>query len=148
MVGVVDRVVFDRVYKTNSYGVGPAVLSIVPGLGQMYKGSTVKGLCLLTGVAACGVGALLCDNERADYKNKIKEQPQFAQSYNNKAKNFETARNVCIGVAAAVWLYNIIDAATARGSTKIVVSPAMGTFLSAYPVLTPNTCGISLTYNF
>ena len=139
---------FDRFYSTCSYGAGPAFMSIIPGVGQMYKGSTLKGICMLGGVAACGLGALFCENEQSDYKNKIKEQPQFAQTYNTKANNYETARNICIGAAAAIWLYNIIDAAVAKGARKIVVSPNYGSYLSVHPVATPNSAGVSLTYNF
>ena len=148
MVGVADRVNFDRAYKSTSYGATPALMSIVPGLGQFYKGSTVKGVCMLGGVAAFGVGALFCENERADYKNKMKEQPQFAKDYNTKANNYETARNICLGAAAAVWVYNIIDAAAAKGARRIIVKPATGSYLSVHPVATPNEVGVSLSYNF
>ena len=148
MVGIADRVVFDRTYKSSSYGAGPAIMSIIPGLGQIYKGSTLKGIAMFAGVAACAGGALFCENERADYKNKMKEQPEFAVSYNNKKKNYETARNICIGAAAAIWLYNIIDAAAAKGSRKIIVKPASGQYLSLHPVATPSAAGVSLTYNF
>lgn len=148
MVGISDNVVFDHAYKTTSYGVAPALMSVIPGLGQFYKGSTIKGICMLAGVAACGVGALFCENERADYKNMIKEQPQFAQKYNTKANNWETARNVCIGAAAALWVYNIIDAAATKGARKIVVKPGKANYLSMHPIVTPNAGGVSLTYNF
>lgn len=139
---------FDNFSSTTSYGVAPVLMSIIPGVGQMYKGSTFKGICMLGGVAACSLGALFCENERSDYKNKIKEQPQFAQTYNTKANNYETARNICIGAAAAIWLYNIIDAAVAKGARRIVVSPNYGSYLSIHPVATPNSAGVSLTYNF
>ena len=148
MVGISDNVTFDRTYKTTSYGVTPALMSVIPGLGQFYKGSTVKGICMLAGVAACGVGALLCENQRADYRNKMKQQPQFAQTYNTKASNWETGRNVCLGAAAAVWVYNIIDAAAAKGARKIVVKPGTSGRLSLHPVVTPDAGGVSLAYHF
>ena len=140
--------VFDRTYISTSYGATPVLMSVIPGLGQFYKGSTLKGVCMLAGVAACGVGALFCENERSDYKNKMKEQPQFAQKYNTKANNYETARNICLGAAAAVWIYNIIDAAAAKGARKIIVKPASGSYLSVHPVATPHEFGVSLAYNF
>lgn len=139
---------FDDFSFSSTYGAAPVVMSIIPGVGQLYKGSTVKGICLLGGTAALAVGALFCDNERADYKNKMKEQPQYAQTYNTKANNYETARNVCIGAAAAVWLYNIFDAALAKGKRRIVVKPANGSYISFNPIATPSSAGITLTYNF
>ena len=122
--------------------------ALIPGLSQMHKGSTVKGWLMLGGVAAFGLGALFCENERADYRNKIKEQPQFAQSYNTKANNFETARNVCLGAAAAIWIYNIVDAATAKGARRIIVKPTKGSYVSLQPVASPSSVGISLSYIF
>lgn len=148
MVGVADHVNFDRTYKSSRYGAAPVFMSIIPGLGQMYKGSTVKGICMLGGVAVCGVGALFCENERSDYKNKMKEQPQFAKKYNTKANNYETGRNVCLGAAAAIWVYNIIDAAAAKGARRIIVKPETNSYLSIHPVASPKTVGVSLSYNF
>lgn len=140
--------VFDEFSSSTSYGAAPIVMSIIPGVGQMYKGSTAKGLCLLGGTAALGLGALFCDNERADYKNKMKEQPQFAQDYNTKANNYETARNVCLGAAAAVWIYNIIDAAVAKGARRIIVKPANRHSFSMAPMISTEGTGVTLAYRF
>ena len=143
-----QKPLFDDFETTTSYGAAPIFMSVIPGLGQFYKGSTVKGICMLGGVAACGIGALFLDNERSDYRNKMKEQPQFAQSYNTRANNYETARNVCLGAAAAIWIYNIIDAATAKGARRILVRPAKNNFVSVHPIASPNVMGVSLSYNF
>lgn len=148
MVGVADRVVFDRTYKSTSYGAAPVIMSIIPGVGQMYKGSTVKGVCMLGSVAALGLGALLCENTRSDYKNKMKEQPDYAKDYNTKANNYETARNIFIGAAAAVYVYNLIDAAVAKGTRRIIVEKAHGRNLAIRPVVNLDNAGILLTYNF
>ena len=118
--------IFDSFESTRSYGAAPIAMSIIPGVGQIYKGSTVKGICLLGGVAALGLGALVCENTRSDYKNKMKEQPEFAKDYNTKANNYETARNVLIGAAAAVFIYNLVAAAVAKGARRVVVNKANG----------------------
>lgn len=148
MVGISDNVRFDYTYKTTSYGATPALMSVIPGMGQFYKGSTGKGVCMLAGVAAFGVGTLFCENERTNNKNKMKEQPKYAQTYKTKADNWETARNVCMGAAAALWVYNIIDAATAKGARKIVVKQGKPNSLSMYPIMAPDAYGVSLTYNY
>ena len=140
--------VFDEFSSTTSYGAAPVVMSIIPGVGQMYKGSTAKGVCFLVGTAALAVGALYCDNQRADYKNKMKEQPKFAKNYNTKANNFETARNVCFGAAAALWVYNIVDAAIAKGNRKIVVRPNSDKGLSLNPMIATDGAGMTLAYKF
>lgn len=148
MVAVADHPVFDRTYLSTSYGAAPVLMSLIPGVGQMYKGSYVKGGLMLAGVAACGIGALLFENQRSDYKNKMKEQPQFAKDYNTKANNNETARNICLGAAAAIYVYNLIDAAAAKGARRLTVKRADGSGLSLRPAATLDGAGVALTYNF
>lgn len=147
-VATCEDPVFDRTYLSSSYGAGAAAMSIIPGLGQMYKGSYLKGGLMMAGTAAGVVSVLLCENQRADYKNKIKQQAQFAKDYNTKASNWETARNVAIGVTAAIYIYNLIDAAAAKGARRVIVKKANGNNLSFHPVATPYSAGAALTYNF
>lgn len=148
MVAVTDNPVFDRTYLSTSYGAAPIAMSVIPGMGQIYKGSVTKGIVMLASEAALGAGIVLCENQRADYKNKMKEQPRFAKDYNTKANNWETARNVCIGAAAAVWVYNIVDAAVARGSRHVKVKRAGGGGFAMAPMISPEGSGVSLAYRF
>lgn len=46
---------------------------IVPGWGQMYKGSTVKGLCILGGEVALAAGIIVSENLRSSYVKKMHE---------------------------------------------------------------------------
>lgn len=148
MVAVTDNPVFDRTLLTEKYGAGAAAMSIIPGLGQFYKGSYLKGGLMMAGTAAGIVGIILCENQRADYKSKMKQQVQFAKDYNTKANNWETARNVAIGVTAAIYIYNLIDAVAAKGARRVIVKKANGNNLSFHPVATPYSAGAALTYNF
>ncbi|MDY5239489.1 DUF5683 domain-containing protein [Bacteroides helcogenes] len=79
---------------------------IVPGWGQMYKGSTVKGLCILGGEVALAAGIIVSDNLRSSYVKKMHEQPKHQQTYNTRADNWENVRNACIGGAAVLYVYN------------------------------------------
>lgn len=136
---------FEEVSVTNSYPVSARIL--IPGLTQIHKGQTAKGLIMLAGVAGCGIGALVCENTRSDYKNKMKQQPDYAQTYNTKASNNETARNVLIGAAAAFYVWNIIDGIASKGKNRIVVKKTSRNFAVA-PIATFDGAGLSLTYNF
>lgn len=91
MVAVTDNPVFDRTYLSTSYGAAPVVMSVIPGMGQIYKRSTAKGIVMLASEAVLGAGIVLSENQRADYKKKMKEQPKFAKDYNTKANNWQTA---------------------------------------------------------
>ena len=93
---------FDRLSFTRKYGVrGMARSLIVPGWGQMYKGSTAKGLCILGGEVLLAGGIIASESLRSSYVKKMHEQPKHQQTYNTKADNWENVRNVCIGAAAA-----------------------------------------------
>ena len=60
---------------------------------------------------------------RADYARKIAQTHNInhIKTYSTKADHFATARNICIGAAAALYVYNLIDAIAAPGARRIVV---------------------------
>ena len=147
-VAVKNNPQFDVVRTVDTYGVTPVVMSIVPGLGQIYKGSTLKGIALFAGTALCAGGALYCENQRKDYRNKVVQQPKFAKDYNDKASSYETGRNVLLGAAAAVWVYNLIDAAVAKGARRVVIDADRDRSLSLLPVATPEGAGLTLAFRF
>ncbi len=144
---------FDNFKLTNRYGAGAFARSIIPGWGQMYKGSTAKGVVFLSGTVVAVGGIVLCENNRASYVKKRNEQPNHASTYNSKADRWDTGRNVCIGVAAALYVYNLVDAAVAKGTPRVVVKPRRkGAGFSFAPTIigNPNDLGygMSLAYKF
>ena len=137
----------DKITLTTSYGARGLVRSIIPGWGQIYKGSTAKGACILAGEAACVVGIILCESERADYRKKSKEQPKFFKEYNTKSNNYEIGRNVCIGAAAALYVYNLIDAVASKGARRVIVKKQRYNF-ALHPVVGLGEAGVSMALNF
>ena len=135
---------FEPVSVADNYSAGARIL--IPGWAQIYKGHTVKGLVMLGGVVASGIGAIVCESTRSDYKNKMKEQPEHAKTYNTKANNYETARNVCIGAAAAFYVWSVIDGIASKGKRRVIVGKSSS--LSFAPITTPEAAGMALTYNF
>ena len=107
----------------------------------------MKAATLFALEAVAVAGIIVSDNERASYRTKMKEQPAFAKQYKNKSDNWETARNVCIGAAAGIWLYNIVDALAAKGARRVVVKKARTSF-AMRPYLTTEETGISMALHF
>lgn len=141
---------FDRFEVTRSYGAAPALMSIIPGVGQFYKGQKLKGGLMLGG-AVIGAGAIiLCENRRAYYQTRIIEQPKFARDWSKKSDNWATGRNVAIGVTGALVVWSIIDAAVVPGATRIKISPS--THFACRPAVfsTPDGAGFgaSLALSF
>jgi hypothetical protein len=123
------------------------VLSIIPGMGQFYKGSTTKGTMFLGLTAAAAAGVIVCESTRSSYVNKAIEQPKHKKDYSTKADNWETTRNICIGVGGAIWVWNIIDAFTTKSAKRKVVT-SQNSSLSFQPFATPNATGHGLDMGF
>lgn len=139
---------FDEIELTTKYGMkGFARSMIIPGWGQLYKGSKVKGGIILGGTVAGAIGIILTENTRADYIKKMHEQPKFANVYNSKASDWETSRNVCIGAVAALYIYNLIDAIVADGAERAIVKKRNNNF-TFNPIISPDCGGILITYKF
>lgn len=137
---------YENVSLSDEYGFSARAL--VPGMAQIYKGNKTKGHCIIATEVLAIAGIILCENQRASYNKKAMEQPKYAKEYSGKASNWETGRNISIGVAAGVWIYNIVDGIVAKGKKRIVVSPADKEGLSMTPFATPNTVGLSFAYSF
>lgn len=129
------------------------VLSIIPGVGQFYKGNTGKGIMFLGLGAASATGIIVCENTRSSYANKAIEQPKHKKEYDTKSKNWATGRNVCIGVGGAIWVWNIIDAFATKSAKRKVVTSHNNSF-SFQPFAAPDITGqgvdlgVGMTFNF
>lgn len=142
---------FDKFTLTNKYGFQGAWRSVIlPGWGQLHKGSKTKGALVMSGVVAFAGGIIVTENLRTSYLKKIKETHDInaIKTYAKKSDDMQNIRNICIGGAIAVYLYNIIDAAAASGAKRVLVTPKGQRGFSLQPALTRDMGGLSLTYNF
>ncbi len=122
-------------------------LSIIPGVGQIYKGTVAKGSFIITGEVLAIGGVALCENTRASYVKKMIEQPKYASEYNSLADTWETGRNICIGAAVAIYIYNLIDAFSSTGAKRVIVQKNHYS-LSAVPYLDNNSVGLCFAIRF
>lgn len=136
---------FDKVQITDKYGVtGLWRSAVCPGWGQMYKGSQAKGLVILGSQVATLGGIVAFEGMRSSYVTKAKKQPQYAQQYYAKASNCKNIRNGFIAAAAAVYVYNLIDAVATPGTRYVKT----GKGLAFHPILTPESTGFAMAYHF
>jgi hypothetical protein len=136
----------DKITLTSKYGAA-GLLSVIPSVGQFYKGSYVKGGLILGGEIIAAGGIILCENTRASYIKKMHEQPKYAAEYNSLADSWETGINICIGVAAAIYVYNLIDALVTPGARRVKVEPSRVTF-APVPYADNNSIGIGIAMKF
>ena len=141
---------FDRTEVSRNYGITPAFMSIIPGVGQLYKGSKTKGLCMLGGGVLGAAAIVYCESCRSAYVAKQLEQPKYAKTYKTRADNFAMGRNVAIAATGAIMVYSIVDAVVAPGATRIKVSKDESLNIRPTALVLPEGMGIgaSLAFTF
>ena len=143
---------YDRISTTSRYGAA-GFASVIPGAGQFLKGDVAKGVSFLVADVACAAGIILCESTRAAYAAKVKQQPQYALQYSTRANNWATGRNICLGVTAGIWVWNVIDAFAAKGARHVIVKPQRGYFsmtpTSTFdPIHHTHDMGVGVAYHF
>lgn len=137
---------FDRVDVTRDYEFTPAVF--IPGMAQIKKGSSTKGaIFITTEIAAIGT-IVVAECMRSSNKSKINttNNVDIKKKYLNNADTYQNIRNVAIGTACAIYIWNVIDGIVAKGKTHIVVKNSIQYALT--PFATSDGAGISLCMNF
>ncbi len=138
----------DNIKLTTSYGAAPVFYSLIPGVGQLYKGSTTKGSIILGSAVVVGAGIITAESLRASYIKKMKEYPKHHDFYNNKATTWKNVRNVAIGVGAGLYIYNLIDAAVAPGRRRVVVSKGKSYNYSFVPTWDGQNAALAFNLEF
>lgn len=116
-----ERVAFDKIELTADYkGAALWRSMIIPGWGQMYKRSTGKGLTILALEAVSAVGIVVCHNQSNSYYNKalVERNMNLREAYQDKSTTYRHVRNGCIAAAGAIYIWNIVDALTAKGAKR------------------------------
>ncbi len=136
---------FEPVKITSRYPITARIL--VPGMAQLHKGSTVKGISFITGEALAIGGIVAFESLRASYKAKISSTHNAAlrKDYINRTSNMGNIRNCFIAGAAIIYVWNIIDGAVTKGDEHIEVGKAAARIS---PYATASSAGISLCLNF
>ena len=94
-----------------------ATSCFVPGVGQMaFKNDYLKGSLILATEAASIAAIVVCNSKQLSYKDLSDRAITADDKVNNMkiSDNYGTARNIMIGVAAGIYVYNILDVILAR----------------------------------
>jgi hypothetical protein len=137
----------EDIVVTDQYPFSPRVF--VPGMAQLHKGSTGKGIFFIMGEVALIGGVVACEGLRASYESKISatRNPAERQTYISNADNMQNIRNGLIAGAAALYIWNIIDGAAAKGKKHVQIFGKADMNISPF-VTADMGSGISLTLNF
>ena len=121
--GVVPR--YDDVSYNRDYRGRAFIRSIIPGMGQLYKGQKTKAYCIWGGEIAFAALAIYADHRKRQYWDDYQNaSPEIAPSYRSKSKSWRTVRDLSAAAAVGIYAYNLIDAALSKGPRKVTLSPA------------------------
>ena len=111
-----------KINYSNKYSMNDAGFKslIVPGWGQFYKKKSGKGLLFLLGTTGSLGGFLYANNEHTNNMNRSKETNDIAlkKQFVEKAGDFTTLKNITLGAAVGLWIWNVIDATSTPGATR------------------------------
>jgi len=132
----------ERAVASDLYPFSPRIF--IPGMAQIYKGSTVKGVSFIVGEVILIAGIVVCEGQRASFNSKIKttHNPTLRKSYIDDADQMLNFRNGFIAGASLLYAWNIIDGLAAKGQKNIFV------YSHNNITLTPSGTGIVMNINF
>lgn len=122
--------------------------AFVPGMAQIHKGSVAKGTLFISGECLFVAGIVSGQLLAANYYNKSqleKNNADVRKAYINRANSALLVRNISIAGAAAVYLWNVIDGAVAKGNKHVVVGNAA---LAMAPYVDPYSAGLAFNFTF
>ena len=136
---------FEPVNVTDKYPF--SMRAFVPGMAQIHKGSTGKGIAFISAevVMIGGVVAFECMRSYYDGKIGTTHNSDAVQAYIDNARMMSGLRNGFIAGAVAVYVWNVIDGIVAKGDRHIMVGEAA---CRISPYVVPDSGGIMLTLNF
>ena len=139
-------VTFDEFERSERSKGKAALLNVVPGVGQLYKGHTFKGCAILGSEIALGVTAVTQQFKANYYEKMAKTATVGADSFRNDALARRRIRNAALGAMAGIWAFSIFDALAAESMPNINVSAPQGGQLT----ITPSSAGagLALVYRF
>lgn len=120
------------------YGSKSLAQSIIPGLGQWNKNQKDKAIVIWATEAASVAGAIYLFERDSYYKGK---------GWTSKAKSYRQMGYLAVGVAAGMYIYNLIDAYMCKGAKKVYVKKH-DTSTAIAPFATADGVGVSLAFRF
>ncbi len=135
----------ESVSSTDKYPFSVRVF--VPGYAQIYKGSYGKGAAFITGEVILVGGIVTTEVLRLNYHEMWNgASPSYKKIYEQRARICAYSRNACIAGAVALYLWNIIDGAVAKGRPHLVDKD--GKTLSFSPYISTDYTGIAMNFKF
>lgn len=136
---------YEPVSVTSKYPFSGRVF--VPGMAQLYKGSTTKGIAFIASEVIAVGGIVAFEGLRSSYDSKINttKDAKKRQDYIDKTNNMQNLRNGFIAGALAIYAWNVVDGIVAKGKKHVEVGSVAMRFT---PFATPDAAGLAMNIQF
>lgn len=146
----VEKPDFDQFTMSRRFDPGKSLaLSIIPGLGQIYKGQNLKGWIFM-GSEALLIGGIIYSNDR--YKHYVKLHNETGDYLGQQRQTFKDLRTFCIIAGAGLYVYNLCDAFFCKVAPYVSIkqSKSPDARLTFTPTFNPEVMayGVGLNLNF
>lgn len=143
---------FDDLKVTNYYPKSVAWRSLVPGLGQMHKGQTVRGAAILGSEVLLLASAVVFEARANHFTDKGREVApgELRNAWASKTAGWREMRNMSLYLAGGIYVANLIDAAFSPGRRHVKLTPSakQATKMAFVPMITTEGSGLSFVLNF
>lgn len=136
---------YEPVTLTRDYRVGAR--PFVPGMAQLYKGQTLKGVLFISAEVAAIAGIITSAGMRSSHDSKIKRSHNVKtrQNHIDAVNRCTNVRNGFIAGAVAIYAWNVIDGFVAKGKKHIAIGRAQARFA---PFADTQSAGLAFNLNF
>lgn len=136
---------FENITVTDQYPF--SARAFVPGMQQLYKGQKTKGIMFIAAEVACVGGIVVSEGLRTSNINLINSTHNAQQraQYTDNANMWQNVRNGFIAATATVYIWNVIDALTAKGARYVKQGSAQ---FALAPYTNGETVGFAMNVKF
>ena len=142
---------FDDLTVSKYYPKTMGLTSLVPGLGQIQKGQTIKGNIIMGTEAFLLASAVVFDLKANSFIDNAKATTGVTHnSWASKTDGWRKMRNLSLGLAGGLYIANIIDAAFFPGASHVKVnsSKKFAPTMAFSPMISNEGTGLSFVMQF
>ena len=142
---------YDDLTVSQYYPKTMGLTSLVPGLGQIKKGQTIRGGMIMGGEALLLASAVVFDIKANSFIDNAKATTgEIRNAWASKTDGWRKMRNLSLCLAGGLYIANIIDAAFFPGASHVTVnsSKKFAPKMAFSPMISNEGSGLSFVMQF
>ena len=142
---------YDDLTVSKYYPKSMGLTSLVPGLGQIQKGQTIRGGMIMGGEALLLASAIFFDLKSNSFIYNAKATTgEYRNAWASKTDGWRKMRNLSLCLAGGLYIANIIDATYSPGASHVTVnsSKKFAPKMAFAPMISNEGTGLSFVMQF